>query len=336
MTQKFDIENHHWLNMMYKIRHKWSTAFTKDFFTVEFKSSLRSESTNHVLNGIANKSISLTKFVIEYENVLADMRSSELDEDFRCKQGAPQKAVKKSGILGHAAQVYTCKIFDLFENQFLNSLAMVWDQVDCQDTIGVFEVKEENSEKVHIVRFDHLNSNISCSCKKFESLGILCCHALRVFSIKILTRIQSQYILKRWTKEAKKGMMTYEQDNHSLSNDKEAKIVWRNSMMRIANTIISKSQGEDSLKRICQKLLLELDEKIERELSRVKFGVDANVEENEVIQCDTTDEMPCLPNEVSVLNPPCVRSKGLRNTRLKGHFEKRKANTSKDASSSSE
>ena len=142
MTQKFDIENHHWLNMMYKIRYKWSTAFINEFFPAEFKSSSRSESTNHVLNGIANKSISLTKFVIEYENVLAGMRSSELDEDFRCKQDAPQKAIKKCGILGHAAQVYTCKIFNLFENQFLNSLAMVWDQVDCQDTIGVFEVKE--------------------------------------------------------------------------------------------------------------------------------------------------------------------------------------------------
>ena len=80
-------------------------------------------------------------------------------------------------------------------------------------------------------------------------------------------------------------------------------------MMRMANTIISKSEGEDSLKRICQKLLLELDEKIEKELSRVKFSSDANVEENEVIQCDTIDEMPCLPNEVSVLNPPCVEQK---------------------------
>ena len=142
--------------------------------------------------------------------------------------------------------------------------------------------------------------------------------------------------MKRLTKEAKKGMVTYEQDNHSLSNDKEAKIVWRNSMMGIAITVISKSQGEDSLKRICQKLLLELDEKIERELSRVKFGVDVNVEENEVIQCDTIDEMSCLPNEVSMLNPPCVRSKDLRSTRLKGHFEKRKANASKASSSSSE
>ena len=59
--------------------------------------------------------------------------------------------------------------------------------------------------------------------------------------------------------------------------------MWRNSMMRIANTVIYKSQGEDSLKRICQKMLLELDEKIENELSRFKFGADANVEENEVI-----------------------------------------------------
>ena len=83
---------------MYKIRHKWSTAFTKDSFTVEFKTSSRSESINHVLNGIAGKTTSLTKFVIEYDNLVARMRSSEFDEDFRCKQGAPPKAVKKSGI----------------------------------------------------------------------------------------------------------------------------------------------------------------------------------------------------------------------------------------------
>ena len=125
--------------MMYKIRHKWSTAFTKDSFTVEFKASLRSESTNHVLNNIVNTTISFTNFVIKYESVLAGMRSSEFNEDFRCKRGTLQRAVKKSGIFN----------------------------------------------------FDHFNSNISCSCKKFESLGILCCHALRVFNLKNLTKIPS-------------------------------------------------------------------------------------------------------------------------------------------------
>ena len=47
IMHKFNLEDHHWLNMIYKIRHKWSTAFTKDSFTVEFKASSRSESTNH-------------------------------------------------------------------------------------------------------------------------------------------------------------------------------------------------------------------------------------------------------------------------------------------------
>ena len=150
--------------------------------------------------------------------------------------------------MGHAAQVYTCKIFKLFEYEFLNSLAIKWKQVDCQDTIDVFEVKEEDSERVRIIHFDNFNCNISCSCKKFESLGILCCHALRVFNLKKLTKIPSQYILKRWTKEAKKGTIDYEQDNHSSVNAKETEIVWRNSMLCIANTIISKSQWEIALK----------------------------------------------------------------------------------------
>ena len=96
------------------------------------------------------------------------MHSSEFNEDFRCKQCAPHKAVNKSGILGHAAQVYTCKIFKLFEYEFLNSLAIKWKQVDCQYTIDIFEVKEEDSERVCIALFDYFNSNISCSCKKFE------------------------------------------------------------------------------------------------------------------------------------------------------------------------
>ena len=48
---------------------------------------------NHVLNGIANKTISLTKFVIEYDNLVACMHSLEFDEDFRCKQGALPRAI---------------------------------------------------------------------------------------------------------------------------------------------------------------------------------------------------------------------------------------------------
>ena len=77
-----------------------------------------------------------------------------------------------------------------------------------------------------------------------------------------------------------------------------------------------------------------LDEKIERVSSKLKLGSNANLEENEVVEHNTTDEMLGLSNHMPMLNPPCVRSKGLRNNRLKDHFEKCKTKSSKDKSSS--
>ena len=64
-----------------------------------------------------------------------------------------------------------------------------------------------------------------------------------------------------------------------------------------------------------------------KELLRLKLGTVAG--EDEVVQCNTTDDMP-------VSDPPQARSKGVRNTRIRGHFEKRKTKPSKDASSLSE
>ncbi|KAJ7959449.1 Protein FAR1-RELATED SEQUENCE 5 [Quillaja saponaria] len=54
---------------------------------------------------------------------------------------------------------------------------------------------------------DPIYQIISCSCRKFEILGILCCHALKVFDVLDIKLIPNQYILKRWTREAKNGVV---------------------------------------------------------------------------------------------------------------------------------
>ena len=51
---------HKWLNNLYKFRQKWCTALNKDVFDGRIRASQRSESTNNVLNGMANKTTSLT------------------------------------------------------------------------------------------------------------------------------------------------------------------------------------------------------------------------------------------------------------------------------------
>nr|KYP49919.1 Protein FAR-RED IMPAIRED RESPONSE 1 [Cajanus cajan]KYP49931.1 Protein FAR-RED IMPAIRED RESPONSE 1 [Cajanus cajan] len=53
------------------------------------------------------------------------------------------------------------------------------------------------------VSFDLDKNIIHCSCCKFETFGILCCHCLRVFIHMDVKSVPEQYILKRWTKLAR-------------------------------------------------------------------------------------------------------------------------------------
>ena len=57
------------------------------------------------------------------------------------------------------------------------------------------------------VSFDLNHQLVSCSCRKFEAFGILCCHALKVFGAMEIKLMPSQYVLKRWTKEARSGII---------------------------------------------------------------------------------------------------------------------------------
>ncbi|XP_057985260.1 protein FAR-RED IMPAIRED RESPONSE 1-like [Hevea brasiliensis] len=196
--------NHKWLNNLYKIREKRCMALNNDVFSGGFKSSQRSESTNNVLNGIANKSISLTKFVLSIEDVVARWRSEEASEDYNCKKGLPSLAIRNSSILNHAARVYTNKIFKLFQNELLNGIATNWLETACHDNVYSFElVGEGGNSRTRTVHFNACTMDISCTYKKFQSMGLLCSHALKIFVVKNVTKIPDNYILRRWTKDAK-------------------------------------------------------------------------------------------------------------------------------------
>ncbi|KAL2924284.1 Protein FAR-RED IMPAIRED RESPONSE 1 [Bienertia sinuspersici] len=51
--------------------------------------------------------------------------------------------------------------------------------------------------------WDETKSQVSCLCRSFEYRGFLCRHAMLVLQICGISSIPSQYILRRWTKDAK-------------------------------------------------------------------------------------------------------------------------------------
>ncbi|XVF44656.1 hypothetical protein PTKIN_Ptkin02bG0141400 [Pterospermum kingtungense] len=70
----------------------------------------------------------------------------------------------------------------------------------------------------------------SCSCQMFERSGIICRHIFAVFRSKNVLTLPSQYVLKRWTRNAKSGAVLEECVSELPSNSRESLTVWYNSL----------------------------------------------------------------------------------------------------------
>ena len=85
LLRDYNLVGNKWLSTLYENRERWCLVFCHNIFSCRMKASFRSESTNNIFQHMACKTIRLTEFVHEYEKASKDMRTEELEEDFRCK-----------------------------------------------------------------------------------------------------------------------------------------------------------------------------------------------------------------------------------------------------------
>ncbi|XP_039172982.1 protein FAR-RED IMPAIRED RESPONSE 1-like isoform X2 [Eucalyptus grandis] len=123
MEEEWDTQNNNWLQRLYGLRHKWSSAFGRDIFSCGIRSSQRSESTNHVFQHFSKKTSSLIKFVYYYEEQLKHMREIEIQDDYRSR-GKLKLQVSSNELLEHAAAVYTHTIFQKFSEELMECLSV--------------------------------------------------------------------------------------------------------------------------------------------------------------------------------------------------------------------
>ncbi|XP_048497893.2 protein FAR1-RELATED SEQUENCE 1-like [Beta vulgaris subsp. vulgaris] len=96
-------------------------------------------------------------------------------------------------------------MFYKFQREFQNAIfnCGVY-KVQIEEAVEEFEVADNTRKKTYHVTFIPDSHDCFCSCKMFESMGILCRHVLFVIKGKFLTEIPEQHILHRWTKDASK------------------------------------------------------------------------------------------------------------------------------------
>ncbi|KAI8556312.1 hypothetical protein RHMOL_Rhmol05G0242900 [Rhododendron molle] len=275
---------------------------------------------NLIEAGDGQSVINFFKLIQYYEEKVEEMRRDERSDDFRCKNGAPPK-VSKRGILNHASKVYTLVMFSKFEEELLDSFGLNCVEISCNGTTSIYHVTEDGRQRVHIVQFDLSNDEISCSCKLFEILGILCKHALRVLVMKNYKEIPEPYILKRWTRSAKSGI---EGDvGESLNQEgKSTRSLRLSELNHMGRHVFDKGSLSRKCTEIVKDKLREALKMVEEEIANSDSVDDLNCVEEDITAC--VEEMP---SPRPVLDPLRIRTKGSTNARIKSYWEKKKRKT---------
>jgi hypothetical protein len=204
----------------------------------------------NVFQNRKSEAMTLPEYVQKYEKAAEQQRREELDEDFRCNASEPM-LILDSPMEKQAANIYTRTMFKIFRNELIRSMSVPLRRITKSGTNSTFKVTEgENIE--NIVEFNRLDLTVTCSCRMFESIGILCVHALKVLNTKNIFQIPSQYVLKRWTKYAKDGVV--EDDNCEEIGDKNdsSLSLCKRKLMHKAFNLITKSDAAEKCRKIAE------------------------------------------------------------------------------------
>ncbi|XP_056698455.1 protein FAR1-RELATED SEQUENCE 5-like [Spinacia oleracea] len=197
---------------MYEIKEE--VEFEKAFEVLRGKVTQQSctqlsESFNKDLKGYLKCTLDIMRFFKQFERVVGLKRQNETNNEFDTREKLPSIKMQRSPLLRQVGQIYTPNIFEAFQDEYDWSMAAyikqpVEGQLRNEYRVAILDLETDNSiDKEYQVLSDPLTETISCSCKMFERLGILCAHALKVLDTMNIKLVPAKYILKRWTREAR-------------------------------------------------------------------------------------------------------------------------------------
>ncbi|XP_073121347.1 protein FAR1-RELATED SEQUENCE 5-like [Henckelia pumila] len=209
-------------------------------------------------------------------------------------------------------KVYTKKKWVEFQSEMIESDGYHVQQVS---SIGVDSVVYNvinfhscSSSKPRVLTHDKQRDCVSCSCMKFDFEGIPCRHVLSFFRINQVSQLPYKYILKRWTRDAKDGVI-HVMGEENISDDPERFLMSRHARLSYkASILIDDASLTDEGTKF-------LEEQFNYISGKIKNMNNCRTFPNEIQMKRTRDETP------RIIDPSEVRTKGC-GKRLKSSKEK--------------
>lgn len=204
MLEKYNLQQNEWLRWMYREREKWAVVFGQNTFFVDIRGFHLGEILSHNLRSYLNSDLDIVEFFNHFETVVDEQRYKEIEASDGIRRCFP-RLMGNVVLLKHASDAYTPRAFEVFQRGYEKSLNVFVNQHSINGSLYEYKVNTFGHTRQYSVTFNSSDDTVVCSCMKFEHVGFLCSHALKVLDNRNIKVVPSRYILKRWTKDARLG-----------------------------------------------------------------------------------------------------------------------------------
>jgi hypothetical protein len=173
----------------------------RNVHTLGMRSMQLSESVNSDMKNHLKSDLDIIHFFKHLERVVQEKRNIELNVEYESRKKLPRIKMRVP-ILLQTSKIYTPSVFEQFQNEFEKSMAAYIKALEQQNefTIAIDTMQKGSVfvEECKVIS-NYSEQSVSCSCRQFKRIGLLCSHALKVLDILNTKSLPEHYILKRWS-----------------------------------------------------------------------------------------------------------------------------------------
>ncbi|KAL9232338.1 hypothetical protein vseg_007462 [Gypsophila vaccaria] len=209
MVGRFDLQEDEWVRSLFEDRKMWVPLYIGGTFLAGMSSVHQAECVNSFFDKYIQRKLTLKEFVKQYGLILQIRYEEEAIADFDSWHKQP--ALKSpSPWEKQMSTMYTHAIFKKFQVEVLGVVGCHPKKELEDGNSTTYRVEDCEKNETFLVAWDEGKSQVSCMCRSFDYKGFLCRHAMLVLQICGISSIPAQYILRRWTKDAKNSQLMVE------------------------------------------------------------------------------------------------------------------------------
>lgn len=192
LISMFGLSSDKHIVLLYSARTSWALSYMRGYFLARMATTAYLKSVDAFLKGLLSAQTCLRSF-FEQVSASASIQNQSRQE----MQYMPLKTC--TPIEQHSRKMLTPFSFNALQHELVLSLQYSVSEM----SNGSFLLRHfKKMDGECLVIWIPEDEQIHCSCKEFESSGILCRHALRVLMDKNYFQLPEKYFLGRWRKES--------------------------------------------------------------------------------------------------------------------------------------